>query len=151
MTWAEDSYGRMPELPQGSTGQAVRTLKYNPGQEMSYQQGQERRKYKRYPADLTARFKPLPEDAGDPLEGIVMKISRGGLFVRTEQPFRPGSELHLVVRIITPFGEEQDLEADAKVMWVNESGPDSGMGLSFTKIDRHTQYAMLACTYRGKT
>ena len=35
-------------------------------------------------------------------------------------------------------------------MWKTEHPEEEGMGLSFTQIDRHTQYAMLAYAYRGE-
>jgi len=82
-------------------------------------------------------------------EGSVQNISRGGAFVRTDNPFAVGTSVHLKVKILTPFGDEREIEGEAKVVWVSQRRGDAGMGLTFTKIDRHSQYAMLACAYRG--
>ena len=116
---------------------------------MSYQQWEEKRRYKRYPSDLSAHFKPIREDAGEPVSGTLMNVSRGGMFVRTANSLRPGTELEITINVVNPFGEEQEIKAQAKVMWVNTKPNEPGMGLSFTKIDRHSQYAILACAYRG--
>jgi uncharacterized protein (TIGR02266 family) len=118
---------------------------------MSHQQWDDRRKYKRYPSDLPVRFRDLRTAQTEPGEGLALNVSRGGIFIRTQTPLRPGTDIQLHVRIVTPFGEEQELEAEAKVVWANENPGEQGMGIAFTKIDRHSQYAMLACAFRGET
>ena len=117
---------------------------------MSYQQWEDRRKYKRYSSDLQARFRKLDDDAAALQEGQVLNVSRGGVFLRTQSPFPVGTEILLLVNIVTPLGEERELESHAKVMWSGQNPGEEGMGLCFTKIDRHTQFAMLACAYRGE-
>ena len=118
---------------------------------MSLQQWEEKRKYKRYAADLPVRFGDLRSPQGETGEGLALNVCRGGIFIRTKAPLRPGTDIQLHVRITTPFGEEQTIDAEAKVMWASETASEPGMGVSFTKIDRHSQYAMLACAFRGET
>jgi len=117
---------------------------------MTYEKWEERRQYKRYPSDLVARYHVLGESEDRCQEGAILNIGRGGVFIATKSPLPAGTELHVWVKVVTPFGEEQELEAQAKVMWVSDRPDEEGMGLSFTQIDRHTQYAMLACAYRGE-
>jgi len=130
-------------------GDELRTPEYNPGQIMSYDKWEEKRKHKRFPSDLTVRFREARDEASTEREGTILNVSPGGVFVRSKTPCTPGTELHLLVNVVTPFGEEQEVQADATVMWVSEKPDEEGMGLSFTKIDRHGQYAILACAYRG--
>jgi hypothetical protein len=116
---------------------------------MSYQEWDDRRKYKRYMSEMPVRFNRIGETVAPGAEGNVLNISRGGVFVHTTTPLPVGTDLQMKVRVITPFGDAQEIESQAKVVWVTTRGGEEGMGLSFTKIDRHSQYAMLACAYRG--
>ncbi len=116
---------------------------------MSYQEWEDKRKYKRYQAEMPVRFYRIGDASAPGAEGNVQNISRGGVFVQTTTPLPVGTEIEMKIRVITPFGDEQEIDAEAKVMWVSTRGGEEGMGLSFTKIDRHSQYAMLACAYRG--
>lgn len=118
---------------------------------MSLEQWDEKRKFKRYAADLPVRFGDIRSPQGPSGEGLALNISRGGIFIHTKTPLRPGTDIQLHIRITTPFGEEQTIEAEAKVMWATETASEPGMGVSFTKIDRHSQYAMLASAFRGET
>ena len=117
---------------------------------MNYQQWEERRKYKRYPSDLPVRFAEPGDEGCEEHRGKVTNVSRGGVFIRTNTPARLGLELELKIDIVTPFGEEQELKALGQVVWVNETCGEEGIGLDFIKIDRHSQYALLACAYRGE-
>ena len=119
-----------------------------PSMTMDYQKWEERRKFKRYLSDLPAHFNRLG-DAAAGGEGNILNISRGGVFVHTEKPLPVGTDIELKIRIVTPFGDQQEIAGEAKVAWVNTRPGDEGMGLTFTKLDRHSQYAMLACAYRG--
>jgi hypothetical protein len=114
---------------------------------MEYQQREERRTHKRYLSELTVHFKALGGDSAEH-EGIVCNVSFGGAFLRAQDLLPVGSELRLLVNIVTPFGEERQIEAEAKVMWVSQNSGEWGMGLNFTKVSRHSQYALLACAYR---
>ena len=116
---------------------------------MSYQEWEDRRKYKRYLSEMPVHFNRLGDTSAPVAEGDVQNISRGGVFVHTTTPLPVGTELQITVRVITPFGDAQEIESQGKVVWVSTRGGDEGMGLTFTKIDRHSQYAMLACAYRG--
>lgn len=116
---------------------------------MSLHEWEERRRYKRYPSDLLVHVKDLDRDETEPREGGVANVSRGGVFIRTKNPFPAGMDLQLRIDVVTPFGEAQEIFAEAKVVWVSQSPGEEGMGLTFTKIDRHSQYALLACAYRG--
>ena len=115
---------------------------------MDYKSWEERRKFKRYLSDLPAHFNRIGNVA-ESADGQVVNISRGGIFVHTAKPLPVGTEIEIKIRITTPFGEEMDVPGVAKVVWVSTRPGDEGMGLTFTKIDRHSQYAMLACAYRG--
>jgi hypothetical protein len=116
---------------------------------MSYQEWEDKRRFKRYLAEMPAHFNRLGDASEPDSEGSVQNISRGGVFVQTPAPLPVGTDLHMTVRVITPFGDEQEIESQAKVVWVSTRSGEEGMGLTFTKIDRHSQYAMLACAYRG--
>jgi uncharacterized protein (TIGR02266 family) len=118
---------------------------------MSLNQWDEKRKFKRYASDLPVRFGDLHAPPGEAQEGMALNICRGGIFIKTKTPLRAGTDIQLYVRIVSPFGQEQTIEAEAKVMWASETAAEPGMGVSFTKIDRHSQYAMLACAFRGET
>ena len=118
--------------------------------EMTYDEWREKRQYKRYPSDLKVKYQVVGDADGQVQEATILNISRGGVFVATKSPLAVGTEIKIQVTIVTPFGEEQELRAQAKVMWQNDRPEEEGMGLSFTEIDRHTQYAMLACAYRGE-
>jgi len=117
---------------------------------MSYQDWKEKRQYKRYASDLPVRYRELNGSEGAFAEGTILNISRGGVFVATKSPPAAGTEIEIVMNVKTPFGEEREMQARAKVMWSSDRKDEEGMGLSFTDIDRHTQYAMLACAYRGE-
>lgn len=114
-----------------------------------YAQWDGRRKFKRYVSEMPVHYNRLGSQAPQEGDGNVLNISRGGVFIHTASPLPVGTELHMKVKIVTPFGEEQQVESEAKVMWVSARAGEEGMGLTFTKIDRHSQYAMLACAYRG--
>ncbi len=116
---------------------------------MDYKQWDERRKFKRYLSEMPVRFSRLDAQDAEGGKGNVLNISRGGVFVHTSEPLPVGTELHMRIKIVTPFGDERDVESQAKVCWVSTRPGEEGMGLTFTKIDRHSQYAMLACAYRG--
>ncbi len=115
---------------------------------MTYQEWEERRKFKRYLSDMTVMFARLDDELTNGT-GVVVNISRGGVFVRTSKPLPVGSELHLRVGVVTPFGEQQEIPCEVRVVWTSTRPGEEGMGMIFTKIDRHSQYAMLACAYRG--
>lgn len=116
---------------------------------MTYEDWEDKRKFKRYVSDLKAHFGRIGANGAEDGEGDVRNISRGGIFIHTEKPLPIGSEIKLKVTITSPFGEQQEVESEAKVVWISQRAGEEGMGLSFMKIDRHSQYALLASAYRG--
>ena len=117
---------------------------------MSYSEWEEKRRHKRYPSDLRARFR-LVDEAGETFEeGPILNISRGGLFVHTKLDYTLGAAVEVHVTVTTPFGEERELVVEGKIMWLCGQEDEEGIGINFTKIDRHTQYALMACSYRGE-
>ncbi|RMG99362.1 MAG: hypothetical protein D6705_03565 [Deltaproteobacteria bacterium] len=82
-----------------------------------------RRRHPREPV----RFHVLFEDGESFDIATVENVSDGGLFVRTEQPLVPGTEVHLA-----PLGEVDDLldPVRARVAWSSATQP-GGMGLEF--------------------
>jgi uncharacterized protein (TIGR02266 family) len=115
---------------------------------MDYKNWEDRRKYKRYGSDLPAHYNRIGDLATEG-DGHVLNVSRGGVFVGTDKPLPVGTTVEFKVKIVTPFGNEQVITSEAQVTWVSTRAGETGMGLNFTKIDRHSQYAMLACAYRG--
>jgi c-di-GMP-binding flagellar brake protein YcgR len=117
---------------------------------MSYENWEEKRRHKRFDSDLPVRFRPSGEGAGDYVEGRILNVSLGGIFIRTSNLLPIGTMMQLLIRVTTPFGEEQDIEAAAKICWHGRQAGEEGLGLQFTQIERHAQYAILACAYRGE-
>ena len=117
---------------------------------MSDQQWEDRRKFKRYFSELPVRFRKSGDESAPFQEGSVANVSRGGAYVSTKAPPPIGTELKVVVSILTPLGEQQEIECLARVVWVSARSGEEGIGLTFTKIDRHSQYAILASAYCGQ-
>ena len=66
-------------------------------------------------------------------------VSRGGIFVATESPLEPDTELELEFQVSKG---EPPITPTARVVWRRPPGPDAseltpGMGLQFLKLDRH--------------
>lgn len=82
-----------------------------------------RRRHPRAPV----RFHVLFEDGESFDIATVENVSRGGLFVRTEQPLVPGTVVYLA-----PLGPADDLlePVRARVAWSSATQP-SGMGVEF--------------------
>ena len=116
---------------------------------MSFQEWDEKRCQKRYGSDLKARFRSRKDPAGY-AEGTITNINGGGLFLYTPEPLKVGTEVQLHIDIVTPFGESEEIDAQARVIWVNHKKDEEGMGLQFVDIDPHSKYAILACAHRGE-
>lgn len=75
---------------------------------------------------------------GDFLFEYSMNISKGGIFILTEDPLPVGT---LVEMRFQPPGMEDVLEVVGRVVWVNEFRPESddnpnpGMGIQFEDLD----------------
>ena len=99
------------------------------------------RRYERIAAGIAVRISSI-EPERDPwtgrpffrsLQETCENVSRGGVFVKTDEPFDPGRRL--LVEIKLPTG--QPLEAIGRVAWVKRSlgadqlDSDSGIGIEF--------------------
>ena len=116
---------------------------------MTYDEWQEKRKFKRYDSDLTVRFSDMNNGA-KLHEGAVENVSRGGVFISTKDVMPVGTMLKMIILAVDPFGEARKFEAEGRVQWTSTRPGEEGMGTSFTRIERHSQYALLACAYRGQ-
>jgi uncharacterized protein (TIGR02266 family) len=100
-----------------------------------------KRRYERIAAGIAVRISSI-EPERDPwtgrpffrsLQETCENVSRGGVFVKTDEPFDPGRRL--LVEIKLPTG--QPLEAIGRVAWVKRSVNDdpsenvSGVGIEF--------------------
>lgn len=93
-----------------------------------------RRRALRVPTQLAVRF----SDGGAQCRGLLTDIAEDGLFVATEQPFEPGTQVRLA--IVRTLGASR-LEIDGTVVWTRaRQGPHGppGMGVRLAKLDpRH--------------
>ena len=78
---------------------------------MSYQEWEDKRRYKRYLAEMPVHFNRLGDASVPGAEGNVQNISRGGVFVQTMAPLPVGTDLKMKVRVTTPFGDSQEIDA----------------------------------------
>jgi len=75
-------------------------------------------------------------NAGHLLVSYCTNLSRGGLFIPTDEPHSPGTQLTL--RMDVP-GKRDPVSLDAKVRWVRSFATDegpAGMGLAFDGVDQ---------------
>ncbi len=115
---------------------------------MSYQKWEDRRQYKRYPTSLSARFRKLDNGEIAYSKGIVLNVSLGGIFIGAENLMPTGTIVEVVMKVLSPFGEVREVTAEGKIVWVSDNSDEAGMGICFTNIERHTQYALLASAHR---
>jgi uncharacterized protein (TIGR02266 family) len=84
-------------------------------------------------ARVSARYAVGTEEMVD---GEVLNVSMGGMFLRATRPLPPGTHIDLELRIV---GEEGPLRGTGEVMWTREAptaeGAPSGMGLRFVGLD----------------
>lgn len=101
----------------------------------------ELRRYNRVFGGFPARI----ESQGRGQTGSVYNISQEGAFIACDQPPPEGSRL---VVIFEPPGTGRPLQLEARVTWVNGSGPDedptvpAGVGVQFISLDR-PEHALL--------
>ena len=117
---------------------------------MSYEKWEEKRRHKRRSSNLKVRFRSLRDPAARYAEGSITNVSGGGLFVGTSRPLTVGDDVHLIIDVVTPFGEDEQIDVDARVIWVKHRMNDEGMGLQFTRIEQRSKYAILACAHCGQ-
>ena len=115
---------------------------------MSYEKWEEKRQCKRYPTDLSVRFRQTNDAEGSYSKGLVLNASLGGMFVQTENAGPTGTVLELVINVLSPFGEVHEVAAGGEIAWITDEPGECGMGINFTNIDRHAQYAILASAHR---
>jgi uncharacterized protein (TIGR02266 family) len=84
-------------------------------------------------ARVSARYAVGTEEVVD---GEVLNVSMGGMFLRATRPLPPGTRIDLELRIV---GEQGPLRGTGEVMWSRETatqdGAPSGMGLRFVGLD----------------
>jgi uncharacterized protein (TIGR02266 family) len=84
--------------------------------------------------NLTVRYKSAT--VADFVEDHSYDISRGGLFIKTANPFATGTLLKFEVRIV---GEKTVIDGVGRVAWRREKnlgpGKPAGMGIKFIRID----------------
>lgn len=68
---------------------------------------------------------------------IVLNISEGGCFVRTDQLLNINETLDLAIPLPVPLSDVSVLKAGAEVRWVSDSPSRKGMGLHFKRIVPH--------------
>jgi uncharacterized protein (TIGR02266 family) len=98
--------------------------------------GNGRRAAPRIPTSLLVRF----ENLGEMGSVLMSNLSRGGIFVVTEQPAMIGTELKLRIQVVSPHRE---IELVGEVVSQNV-GPDfevqrRGMGISFKSLSQSDQ------------
>lgn len=71
----------------------------------------------------------------DETEMLMVNMSAGGAFVRTDQPAPPGQMV--VLRIYLDDTEQEPLSTTGEVVWWRApgQGKDPGMGVKFQRID----------------
>ena len=96
-------------------------------------QGNEKRRDRRLPVELSVRYQSLEGFYSD----YSMNISQGGMFVSTQNPFPVGTRVTL--KVILPAGE-LPLGIEGEVIWISEYDRKSrshlipGMGIQFCNL-----------------
>jgi type IV pilus assembly protein PilZ len=104
-----------------------------PGIDTDRRSGADRRQYQRILVDLEVDYRC--EDTF--LFAYITDLSALGIFVRTNNPESPGTHLNLR---FTPPGDEEALELEGEVIWINPFRPGSfdninpGMGVQFCDL-----------------
>lgn len=96
----------------------------------------EKRRQRRAMAEIRVEYRTV----GSFISDYVTNISRGGVFVRTEQPLRIGTRVRLVFSLPgMPF----PFDLTGEVRWIQERAsrehPERGMGIAFEHIDERIQ------------
>jgi len=94
----------------------------------------ENRRHERAPIRLQLNYRDAT--GGNFLFEHATNISNGGIFIETKHPLPMGA--HLVIRF-QPAEDEEELQLDGEVMWVNpwvegDSNPNPGMGIRFENM-----------------
>ena len=112
----------------------------------------ERRRYRRYAADVGVRFRELnPAVDHEPMhQGISLNISQGGMFIKTNCFFRLGTILDVEVDVLAQNNQLCVLQMTGRVAWISFEESHPGMGIEFKDITEETRQALLAHAYRGE-
>jgi Tfp pilus assembly protein PilZ len=89
-----------------------------------------RRRYERVKLTLPVVWRA--EGLGEPVEGTLRDVGRGGAFVRTKQLIDSNTE---VVLEVSPPGAAVAMSFAGRVAWINRSGDDLGFGLEWRARD----------------
>lgn len=81
----------------------------------------EHRVFPRVPVHLAVHY----DDAAD----LIDSLSEGGVFIRTQRPLPPGTEI--VMDIHVEDGDENPIRVPGKVVWDRLVGRKDGMGVQF--------------------
>lgn len=100
----------------------------------------ERRKHVRFPVRLALKYADsLPEEHSD----FVLNLSEGGVFIETQQPLPPGSEV--VMHFYIPPESMLLGEFSGCVKWVNtqDNSKPFGMGIVFTHCTEEAKQRLI--------
>jgi Tfp pilus assembly protein PilZ len=89
-----------------------------------YTGDQEQRKHLRFPVCLAVNYHENPTQ---PCSDFILSISMGGVFIRTDRPFKTGSKIKMQFSI-PPHIKELG-EFDGKVVNVNTDNPNHPIGI----------------------
>lgn len=106
----------------------------------------EKRKFKRFDAFMTVRFRSQAGQTSDG-SGLSKDLSREGMKVNTVEPLRSGDLIDLEIHIPD---DAQAVKTTGKVLWSRPSGGRSeGMdyGLTFLSIDPVDKFRVLDYAY----
>jgi len=105
--------------------------------------GIERREWHRVLVDLEVDY----SNSDNFLFAYIRDISETGIFIRSNEPEKPGTLLNL--RFMPDDGQKQLLQLEGEVLWVNtrrEGDPDSinpGMGIRFVGLTPENRFRLV--------
>lgn len=109
----------------------------------------ERRRYPRYSVSLAATLVSMNQADASPLPSSVREISLGGVFVRCDAPYPPGTFLRLTLY----FDEEEAPVSVVGVVRWREGPPESGMGIEVVRESANNwpryEHFVAACAERS--
>ncbi len=112
-------------------------------QESSEKTGRERREWHRVLVDLKVDYK----NSDNFLFAYISDLSETGIFIRTNTPELPGTQLNL--RFMPNDGNQQLLQLEGEVIWVNDLQPENpdninpGMGVKFVGLDPDSRHRLV--------
>ena len=106
-------------------------------------EGRDRRDWRRVLVDLEVDY----GNVDNFLFAYISDISETGIFIRTNDPEKPGTRLNL--RFMPDDGNRQMLQLEGEVIWVNAFRPENpdninpGMGVNFVGLDRDSRHRLV--------